>query len=83
MLQASVSGVIKMILILIGSVVVMRFLGQIMNAKRNIKEEQELDRIRKKNSANKVKAQQDFGKVKISKPNKNNKSDKFDDASIE
>ncbi len=51
--QASVTGLIKTTLIIIGAMVVLKFIGQLMRAKRNVSaqnrlkaEEQERDRIR-------------------------------------
>ena len=51
--QASVTGLIKTTLIIIGAMVVLKFIGQLIRAKRNVSaqnrlkaEEQERDRIR-------------------------------------
>ena len=51
--QASVTGLIKTTLSIIGAMVVLKFIGQLMRAKRNVSaqnrlkaEEQERDRIR-------------------------------------
>jgi hypothetical protein len=65
MVQASIVGVIKVGLILLGVVVVLRFLGQLMNAKRNI--EAQRDYLGKQRSFEeaKRKAEQDKGKLKI------------------
>jgi len=45
--EASITGVFRMILIIIGALVLLRFIGQLMIAKRNIVEEKELDRQKK------------------------------------
>lgn len=45
--EASLTGVIRMVFIIIGVLVVLRFVGQLMLAKRNIAEEKELERQKK------------------------------------
>ncbi len=86
MLQASIPGLIKTILIIIGAIVAIRFLGQMMNAKRNIEEEKELLRKSEKSKKDEAQARKDFGKVEIIKNTstvKQKQDDKFDDAEIQ
>lgn len=86
MLQASIPGLIKTILIIIGAIVAIRFLGQMMNAKRNIEEEKELLRKSEKLKKEEAQARKDFGKVEIIKnPSspKGKQDDKFDEAEIQ
>ena len=48
MVTASVTGLFRTILIIVGAFVLLRFIGQLMNAKRNVDEERDLnDRQRK------------------------------------
>ena len=42
LVTASITGVFKMILMLIGAFVLLRFLGQLLQAKRNMEEERRL-----------------------------------------
>ena len=62
---ASVSGVLKTILMLLGAMVVLKYLGQLMVAKRNIAEQsrfrEEQDKIQKQKSH----FEQNKGKISI------------------
>ncbi len=65
--EASIGGLFKTILIIIGVFVLLRFLGQVMIAKRNLDEERadlkrEKDFTRERNRKMKT-----FGKVSVSK----------------
>jgi hypothetical protein len=77
--EASFTGVIRTILIIIGAIVVLRFLGQLMEAKRQINAQNQMkenERKYRKDYEEKVKT---FGKVKIlGKTNKTQKSKDFD-----
>lgn len=77
--EASFTGVIRTILIIIGAIVVLRFLGQLMEAKRQINAQnqmKEAERKYRKEYEEKVKS---FGKVKIlGKTSKNQKSKDID-----
>ncbi|MCR9172821.1 MAG: hypothetical protein NXI10_10030 [bacterium] len=63
--EASLTGAIRMILIIIGVLVVLRFLGQLMIAKRNIAEEKELDRQKKAFDAEAKRKKRNLGRTKI------------------
>jgi hypothetical protein len=68
--ESSVTGVFRTLLLLIGAYVLIRFIGRLMIAKRNIEAERQL--LRKERTFEKEKQQlkRDFGKTKIvSKPN--------------
>lgn len=51
MVEASATGLFRTLLIIIGAIVVLRFIGQVMTAKRNLSEENKIrereDRLRK------------------------------------
>lgn len=63
--EASVVGVFRTLLILIGLFMVLRFLGRLANAKRNIEEEKALDEQRKREKAEKERVAKNIGKTKI------------------
>lgn len=63
--QASITGLFKTLLIIIGVLTLLRFLGQLMNAKRNIAEEQALNRQKKSFEKEKARSQVNFGKTKV------------------
>ena len=72
--EASVTGVFRMILILLGVFVLVRFLGQILMAKNNLAKQQEMRRHEEAIAREKSKAQQNAGKTKILKNNKGGNS---------
>ncbi|MEO9257511.1 MAG: hypothetical protein ABI207_03960 [Crocinitomicaceae bacterium] len=64
MLEGSLVGAVKTILLIIGVFIVLKFLGQLMNAKRNLDEEQKFkanknafDELKKSSEKNKGKIQ--------------------------
>lgn len=63
--EASITGVFRMILIIIGVLVVLRFVGQLMIAKRNIAEGKELDRQKKVNDTEARRKKKHLGKTQI------------------
>ena len=73
----SIPGLLKTVLILIGVFVALRFLGQMMIAKRNLAEQNALKE--QKNQLNKEKAfvERNKGKISISK-NKNRSAEDID-----
>lgn len=67
LVEASISGLIKTVLLMIGAFVLLRFLGQLMIAKRNLEEERqhvkrEKDFLKERNQKLK-----NFGKVTVEK----------------
>lgn len=65
--EASLAGLFKTVLVILGAFVLLRFLGQLMIAKRNIEEERadlkrEKDFVRERN-----RKMQNFGKVSVTK----------------
>lgn len=65
MLSASVVGVVKTILIIIGVLVVLRFLGQLMQAKNSMEEERRLNEESRKSHAERDRVLKNFGRTKI------------------
>lgn len=63
--EASLTGGIRMILIIIGVLVVLRFVGQMMIAKRNIAEEKELDRRKKAQDAEAKRKKRNLGRTQV------------------
>lgn len=84
MILLSVTGVIKMILMLLGAFVALRFIGQLMQAKRNIAEENQFKA--QQNQINREKAYVDKfkGKTSIIPKNYTNSSNlKAEDVSFQ
>ncbi len=73
--QASLSGLFKTILIIIGAFVALRFIGQMMIAKRNLDEQREMEEKEKKFQRERKEKLQNFGKVTVSKSNPSTKGD--------
>jgi hypothetical protein len=63
--EASITGVFRTILIIIGALVVLRFLGQLMQAKRNMEAERELNRKLRQQEEDKLRTQKNFGRTQI------------------
>ena len=63
----SITGLIKTVLIIVGVFVVLRFLGQLIQAKRNIAEQNEHRRQREQIDKEKKFVEKNEGKVLISK----------------
>lgn len=67
----SISGIFKMILMIVGALVLIRFIGQLLVAKRNMEEERKLNEENRKFHQAKKESLKSFGKTKII----NNKKD--------
>ncbi len=81
--EASITGLFRTILIIIGAIFVLRFLGQLMQAKRNLEAEKAL--AKKQNDLAKERNQKlrNFGKTTlISKKSKSRKAN-LDESDIE
>lgn len=63
----SISGLFKTLLILIGVFVLLRFIGQLMIARRNIAEQNELNRQKLHYEKQKQFVEKNKGKISISK----------------
>lgn len=64
--EASITGFFKTILILIGVLVALRFIGRLMIAKRNLDEEREMLRREKDFHKERNEKLKNFGKVTVS-----------------
>ena len=63
--EASITGAFRTILTIIGVIVLVRFIGQLMIAKRNIAEEKELNRQKKVHDAEAKRKKKHLGKTQI------------------
>lgn len=75
MVLLAITTVFRTILIIIGVIVLLRFIGQLMNAKRNLEEEREMIKRDKKNQDDVLNAKLNFGKTTISKVDSKIKND--------
>lgn len=63
--EASVTGIFRTVLIVIGAIVLLRFLGQFMIAKRNMEEERRLNELQRKAKQERDEKMKKFGKTTI------------------
>ena len=63
--EASVTGFIRTILIIIGAIVALRFLGQLMIAKRNMEKERAMNERQRKFEQERSQKIKSFGKMSI------------------
>jgi hypothetical protein len=63
--EASVSGFFRTILIIIGAIVAVRFLGQLLIAKRNMEEERTMNERQRKFEQERSEKLKKFGKISI------------------
>ena len=66
MISLSITGLIKTLLIIVGLVVLLRFIGQLLIAKRNLKEQQILKNREKQFEKEKHFVEKNKGKIFIS-----------------
>ncbi len=62
---ASISGIFRTVLIIIGAIVLLRFLGQLMIAKRNMEAERILNKNQREGEAERQRKMKSFGKTSI------------------
>ena len=65
--EASIPGLFRTILIIVGVFFLVRFIGQFMIAKRNMEDEREMRSTKRQFQEQKKKASQDLGKTNILK----------------
>ena len=65
--EASLPGLFRTLLIIVAIVFLVRFIGQFMIAKRNMEDEREMNSTRRQFKEQKKKASQDLGKTNILK----------------
>lgn len=63
--EASITGIFRTVLIVIGAIVLLRFLGQFMIAKRNMEEERRLNEQQRKAKQERDEKMKKFGKTTI------------------
>lgn len=63
--EASVPGIIRTVLIVIGAIVLLRFLGQLMIAKRNMEEERAMNERQRNLEKERSEKLKKFGKISI------------------
>ena len=63
--EAGITNAFRTILIIIGAIVLLRFLGQLMNAKRNMEEERRLNKQQREYQDERNQKMKNFGKVNI------------------
>jgi uncharacterized membrane protein YhiD involved in acid resistance len=62
----SIPGLVRTLLIIIAVIVILRFVGQMMNAKRNMDDEKRLNRQKQKEEDERKRYEQNKGRVSIS-----------------
>jgi hypothetical protein len=67
MVEASFTGLVKTILLIIGAMVALRFIGRLMIAKRNLDEERELLNRERSFQRERDEKLRNFGKIKVVK----------------
>ena len=65
--EASVSGFFRTILIILGAIVLLRFIGQLMIAKRNLEEERRMKEEQAKFDKELKKTKENFGRTSVLK----------------
>lgn len=65
LVEASITGVVRTILIIIGLLVVLRFIGQLMQAKKNMEEERALNERDRKLRNEKERKRNNLGKTNL------------------
>lgn len=63
--EASITGIFRTVLIVIGAIVLLRFLGQLMIAKRNMEAERKLNEEQRKANQERNDKMKSFGKTTI------------------
>lgn len=75
MVVASVTGVFKMILMIIGGLVLLRLIGQLLIAKRNLEEEKTLIRQQRQSEELSKRTRENLGKTTVITSNKRNREE--------
>lgn len=63
--EASIVGVLRVLLIVIGAIVVLRFLAQLANAKRNMAEEKKMEEEKRAFNKERERTAKNVGKTRI------------------
>lgn len=75
MIILSVTGLFRTVLIIVGVIVLLRFIGRLMMAKRNLDEHERLNRSKRESDEMVANARKNFGKTTISKIGKSKYKD--------
>ena len=81
--EASVTGIFRTILIIVGTLALLRFLGRIMIAKRNLEEERSIIKAKRKQEKELEKIKKRFGKTDIVNDNSNSNHLKINPNKVE
>jgi len=81
--EASVTGIFRTILIIVGTLALLRFLGRIMIAKRNLEEERSILKAQRKQEKELEKIKKRFGKTDIVNDNSNSNHLKINPNKVE
>jgi len=63
--EAGITNAFRTILIIIGAIVLLRFIGQLMNAKRNMEAEHRLNKQQREVQEERYQKMKNFGKVNV------------------
>lgn len=64
-IELSITGAFKMILMIVGALVLLRFVGQLMQAKKNMEHERDLNQRQRAFEAESKEKKRNLGKTKI------------------
>lgn len=78
-IEASIVGIFKTVLLILGAFVLLRFLGQLMIAKRNMEEERMLNKKHRDVEAERNQKLKNFGKTSVLNANKKSPTKKEGD----
>lgn len=81
--EASVTGIFRTILIIVGTLALLRFIGRLMIAKRNLEEEKSALRSQKKQEKELEKLRKQFGKTDIINESSNSVKPKINPNKVE
>ena len=81
--EASVTGIFRTILIIVGTLALLRFLGRIMIAKRNLEEERSILKAQRKQEKELEKVKKRFGKTDIINDKSNSSHPKINPNKVE
>jgi uncharacterized protein YacL len=70
LIEASIPGLFRTIIIIIGVLVLLRFLGQLMNSKRNMDAERRMNEDNRKAEKEKEEKKRNLGKTNVLKENR-------------
>lgn len=81
--EASITGLFRTVLIILGAFVLLRFLGQLMMAKRNMEEERKINERQRAFDKERFEKMKKFGKTTVLNENKVSKKNGLNDSKIE